>query len=100
LYLIYLIDKTAADKIAEYDHVAIVDGEGNIIEPVKVDYDGIHNSTLDGGTDGKIHTIYKSVQLPDGSMIKAEDMGVKYLVAFEIKGKTELPETTFDIVMK
>ena len=103
LYLVYLIDDSAAKEIANYDYVAIVDNESNIIEPVKVEKNaeyGNHNKDLDGGTDGKIHTVYKSVQLPDGSIINAEDKRAKYLVAFEIKGKTELPTTTFDSVMR
>ncbi|MBR1444322.1 MAG: InlB B-repeat-containing protein, partial [Firmicutes bacterium] len=100
LYLIYLIDEETAAKVKASDYVAIVDGSGNIIKPVQDSDDGAHNSELDGGADGKVHTVYKSVQLPDGSIIKAENMGVKYLLAFEIKGKTTLPEMAFNIVMK
>ena len=46
-------------------------------------------------------TVYKSVEFPDGSVLTAAqaDGNAEYIVAFEIQGKTTLPND-FQIVME
>ncbi|MBR1442897.1 MAG: hypothetical protein IJ583_05120 [Firmicutes bacterium] len=97
LYFIYAVPENT--DITKFDYIAVVKGdeldedESNIIRPAAND------STVDGA-DGKIHKVYSTLQFSDESKITAAEKGAKYIVAFEMKGRTSLPKTKFNIVMK
>ncbi|MBR1735515.1 MAG: InlB B-repeat-containing protein, partial [Firmicutes bacterium] len=97
LYLVYTIPN--GTDITKYDYIAIVD-TGNRNAVIKPLANG--NTGKDGATDGRIHTVYTSVQFPDGSILKATDIdGAEYIVAFEVQGKKDISNisTQFNIVM-
>ncbi|MBR1442426.1 MAG: hypothetical protein IJ583_02710 [Firmicutes bacterium] len=95
LYLVYTIPN--GTDVSGLDHIAIKNMQGEIIKPL----DDGSNTGKDGAEDGKIHTVYKSVKFPDGSILTAAqaDSNAEYIVAFEVKERTTLPDD-FQIVME